>query len=372
MVYRGLLSGSISYHGHSLDQLRSWLGLAITSHDFSGGLACAVELDLFSRCEGESIRTNMMNRLTALISETLLTQSDQLVQLGDQIRIWEATRRDDDPAASQESLVKLIHGVTQIYASPGLGTRIHELRTLYREGPRHNQLVSPEAIEFYGSFQPGIGWKCPEGDRWESPHERDPEEVGVLMNNFIYWFTQRDPRCLYPVYRLADLGSNKVRIHPRFRGWSPSTLSTTAACYPLGGRSRPEYVVWEYLLQDGIATPALETLFEWYIQRSGSWEVMTHAVMTTLLTDSSDVSPPPVLEDPLPLYHRNLKGEVNWDTIRMLKSAETSTSDTPLIRQIRQFQKKPVRKARRSKPLGTTDCGYVDLTDELTEDPHPV
>ena len=381
MVYRGLLSGSVSYHGHSLDQLRTWFLRAIESNDFHSALACVVELDLFSRCEGESIRTNMMNRLTTLISETLTPSSDTLVQLGDHIRTWEATRRDEDSSTPHRALVELIHQMHHIYSTDTMNpmnTHIQDQRTLYHEGPRQNQLVSKEAKAFYEDFQPGIGWSCPEEERWEAGHERDPPEIRVLMNNFIYWFSLKSPRCLYPMYQLIDRGNAKLRIHPRFRGWSPSTLATTASCYPLGGRSRPEYVVWEYLTKEGIATPALETLFEWYTQRSGSWEVMTYAIMTeiTEVTEVTEVTVESSEHTPLEghqaLYNRNLKGEVNWDKIRMLKGVEPKTSEEPLIRQIRQYGKKPTRKTKRTKPASPPDCGYVDLTDELTEDPHPL
>ena len=381
MVYRGLLSGSISYHGHRLDQLRTWFIRAISTGDSSSALACVVELDLFSRCEGESIRTNMMNRLTIFISERLTISSDTLVQLGDYMRIWEATRRDEDASISQTALVQLIHLMYLMYPTqtqtPTTQTpQIQDMRTLYYEGPRQNQITSKEAKAFYEDFQLGIGWSCPEEDRWEAVHDRDPPEVREVMNNFIYWFTFNNPKCLYPMYRLTELGNAKLRVHPRFRGWSPSTLATTASSYPLGGRSRPEYVVWEYLLQDGTVTPVLETLFEWYTQRSGSWEVMTHAVLSCINEDppnSSEVTPQtPKIEDPLEMYNRNLKGEVNWDTIRMLKGCEARTSDDPLIRQIRQHQKKPTRKTKRAKQSSLPDCGYVDLSNELTEDPHPL
>lgn len=370
MVYRGLLSGSVSYHGHSLADLRTWFLRSLSAGDVSSALACIVELDLFSRCEGGSIRTNMMNRLTTLISESLTPSSDTLVQLGDYMRTWEATRRDENQSVAQTSLVNLIHLIQSIYSIQSQPkTQIQDLRTLYYEGPRQNQIVSKEAQAFYEGFQPGIGWSCPEEDRWDAAHERDPPEVRELMNNFIYWFTLRSPRCLYPMYRLTELGNAKLRVHPRFRGWSPATLAEVASCYPLGGRSRPEYVVWEYLLQQG---SSLETLFEWYTQRSGSWEVMTHAIVNEILTGTSDHIETLTPDDPLAMYNRNLKGEVNWDTIRMLKGSEDRTSDDPLIRQIRQYQKKPTRKAKRTKQSSSPDCGYVDLSDELTEDPHPL
>lgn len=270
LKYRGLLSGSISYYGHPAEALRQGLQAALYARESPAVRSHLLELDHFRLCGGEAIRTNLVNRLAYAASDLYAISEPRFpVHIGHLLRQWEASRAE---AESGHHLLALVDLLDKAQA---------------RTAPLHHDLYVWGKAPHLG--KPAAKAEDKEEDKeeeaatighWTQAQAADPPELAAAMQLFIHHFEQRDPRCLQAVETIHRL---KTKATVRFRGWRPSYREATAG-YPMGGRSRPEYALWEYLLDqsdpetDRDRRECLEELFESYMRRSDPEIYLVHAL----------------------------------------------------------------------------------------------
>ena len=416
MKYCGLLSGSVSYHGHSVDILRNHLEESLR-HGSSDLYFLMRELDHFRLCGGESIRTNMMNRVVAMASHCMGIAEPQLpiyveklVWEWEKYRVSEVDRGDRTLLAIYRLLERSRRregfGIQDIYTIYVIGPQYDSIRdhAMYRalleanpeetpeETPEANPEETPEETpgETPGETPEETPGETPEETpeanpeanpeatpegTWMGVQERDPPELQCVMERFIYWLSKGSLRALEEVGKILGMRKKKIRAGTRFRGWRPITQPHHETVSPLGGRMRPEYAIWEYLFQYNAASTSsgpqmacLEALFGFFNTRSESELYLTHAVLYFLeeVDWSRTIEIPQVTEAEM---------EASWQQHRTMNwkpHVYPVMTEEPLLRQIRILGGKDrtggKSKGRRKKKQ---EAPMMDYVGELEEEPIP-
>jgi hypothetical protein len=277
MKYCGLLSGSVSYQGHSVNIIRGTLEDSLR-HGSSDLLYLMMELDMFRLCGGESIRTNMMNRIIVTASDYMGIAEPRLpIYIEQLVSEWDSQREKggSDSNESNKKLVAIYKLIEGSRRREGYGIR--DIYNIYAMGPQYASTRENVIYRDLGDPPTEI-----EGT-WEAVQERDPPELQCSMESFIYWLGEGSVRCLEDVGKIVAMRKGKMRAGTRFRGWRPVTQVSATV---LGGRMRPEYAIWEYLFQHEAMNPSsgprmacLEALFGFFNTRSEPELYLTHAVL---------------------------------------------------------------------------------------------
>jgi hypothetical protein len=279
MKFKGLLAGSISLNGHSPDVLKSGVQKYCRRGETEKALWCAVELDLFSKCGGEPIRTNNLNRLVVICSEDVGVAEPTLpIYIGKLQREWEQNRQSNNNQDKQ-ALLKIVRMISE---SPKISLA-SDIRAVYHHGAnipsvrydvRFNEVY--DDLESLPDEAAGI---------WELSNEKDSEDLAPYMDGLIYHLDNGDDRAFYYMFKILDLREAKKRCCQRFRGWQPTNYKLVKA---VGGRFQPEYAIWEhlfyrakYLGYEGLKD-VLDVLFDWYCHRSEPWLYLTQGMLCFL------------------------------------------------------------------------------------------
>jgi len=368
MKYCGLLSGSVSYHGHSVDILRNHLEESLR-HGSSDLYFLMRELNYFRLCGGESIRTNMMNRVVAMASHCMGIAEPQLpIYLEKLVWEWEKYRGSEVERADRTLLAiyRLLEGCRR---REGFG--IQDINTIYVIGPQYDSIRDHAIYRALLEASPeATSWGT-----WDNVQERDPPELQCAMERFIYWLDKGSLRALEEVGKILRMRKS-VRAGTRFRGWRSIALSHYETGAPLGGRMRPEYAIWEYLFQynamstdSGPQMACLEALFVFFNTRSESELYLTHAVLYFLeqVDWSRTTEIPPVTDGEIETSYEEHR-TMNWKP-----QVYPAVTEEPLLRQIRILGGKDRRggksKGRRKKKQ---DAPMMDYVGELEEEPIPI
>ncbi len=279
MQFKGLLAGSISLNGHSPDVLKSGVQKYCRRGETEKAEWCAVELDLFSKCGGEPIRTNNLNRLVVICSEDVGVAEPTLpIYIGQLLREWEQNRQLDNHL-DQQALLKIVRMISE---SPKIRL-VSDIRAVYLHGAnipsvrcdvRFNEIY--EDLEDLPDEAAGI---------WELSNEKDSEDLAPYMDGLIHHLDNGDDRAFYYMFKILDLREAKKRCGQRFRGWQPTNYKLAKA---LGGRFQPEYAIWEHLFHrvkclgyEGLKD-VVDVLFDWYCHRSEPWLYLAQGMLCFL------------------------------------------------------------------------------------------
>lgn len=369
MKYCGLLSGSVSYHGHSVDILRNHLEESLR-HGSSDLYFLMRELDYFGLCGGESIRTNMMNRVVAMASHCMGIAEPQLpIYLEKLVWEWE-TYRESDVERADQTLLAIYRLVEGSRRREGFG--IVDIYTIYVVGSQYDSIRDYAMYrELLEADPDATSWGT-----WDGVQERDPPELQCAMERFIYWLDKGSLRALEEVGKILAMRKKKIRAGTRFRGWRPITQPHHETVSPLGGRMRPEYAIWEYLFQSnaestdsGSRMACLEALFGFFNTRSDSELYLTHAVLYFLepVDWSLSIEIPQVTEAEMEA-EREEHRTMNWKS-----HGYPAVTEEPILRQIRILGGKDRKggkgKGRRKKKQ---EAPMMDYVGELEEEPIPI
>jgi len=146
-------------------------------------------------------------------------------------------------------------------------------------------------------------------DIWTDCSERDDDSLKPLMNTFIHLLTNKDIRTYLYLYKISQLGKERLRFGQRFKGWSHKTEK------PMTGRFKAEYAIWEYLFKLTEHIPNgknilnnLEVLFKWYNTKNDVLIYLIHAISYFMVEhDWSNDNPPCEISDSEVDAHYNNK-----------------------------------------------------------------
>ena len=98
MEYHGPFGGTKTYHGYTIDTIKSALQKYIRRADTIQAFRCALELDSFYKLsEAKGIRTNMVNRLRIISCEEFGDSNPSMYRLVNQyLETWNTNRDKDD------------------------------------------------------------------------------------------------------------------------------------------------------------------------------------------------------------------------------------------------------------------------------------
>jgi hypothetical protein len=274
MKFKGLLAGSISLNGYSPDVLKS----GVQKYGRRGELEkcewCAVELDLFSECGGEPIRTNNINRLIVNSCEDVGIANPMLpIYIGKYVREW-TIHRNSGNGLDRIALLKMVNMICQSKKI----RLLTDLKATYKDGINIDTITgNPEFSEIYQEMT-----TLPDtaAGLWDMFSEKDTEELSPLMDGLVWHLDNQDDRVFYYMFQILNLREQKKRCAQRFRGWRPNSYQLEKA---LGGRFQPEYAIWEHLFLRAEGhrklTETLEVLFDWYTNRSEPWLYLCQALV---------------------------------------------------------------------------------------------
>lgn len=279
MQFKGLLAGSISLNGHSPDVLKSGVQKYCRRGETDKAEWCVVELDLFSECGGEPIRTNNLNRLVVICSEDVGVADPTLpIYIGQLLRDWELNRNAKN-GLDRQALLKMVRMISH---SPKIRL-LSDIRAVYCHGANIPSVrCDIRFSEVYDEIE-----DLPEeaAGIWEMSSEKDTEDLAPLMDGLIHNLDICDDRAFYYMFKILDLREAKKRCGQRFRGWQPTNYKLAK---PLGGRFQPEYAIWEHLFHRASVityeqlTDVLDVLFDWYCHRSEPWLYLGQALLCFL------------------------------------------------------------------------------------------
>ncbi len=311
MKFKGLLAGSISLNGYSPDVLKSGVQKYSRRGELEKCEWCAVELDLFSQCGGEPIRTNNINRLIVISCEDVGVANPMLpIYLGKYVREWNQSRS----SGTGEDRLALLKMVNLISKSKKIRI-LSDVRAVYKNSLTDESITQDP--KYRGIYQNLTDLPEAAAGLWDMFCEKDTEELAPLMDGLVWHLDQVDDRVFYYLFRILQLREQKKRCAQRFRGWQPTGFQLEK---PLGGRFQPEYAIWEHLFlrAEGMPklTEALEVLFDWYNNRSESWLYLCQAVVY-FVRDCDWTTP---VEEPVlsksqveAVYQKNHQGKLALD-----------------------------------------------------------
>ena len=307
MKFKGLLAGSVSLNGHSPDLLKR--GMQYYGHlgELEKCEWCVVELDLFSECAGEPIRTNTINRLiVSCCKEIGLMEPTLPIIMGRLVREWDTHRNSEagGPRLDRISLLKMIRLLTSSHKIQ----LPNEIRAVYNQSLSYTQITTdPRFKEIYDHMD-----ELPDAvaGSWDMFSDKDTDELLPLMDGLVYQLDMRDDRVFYYMFRILKLGEEKKRCSQRFRGWQPSSYPLTKS---FGGRFQPVYAIWQHLFiraaEEGIQSlvDSLEVLFEWYNNRSDNWVYLTQAILYFIKDCNWDhlIEEPPLTSETASIIYNN-------------------------------------------------------------------
>ena len=312
MKFKGLLAGSISLNGYSPDILKSGIEIYNRRGESEKCEWCAVELDLFSECGGEPIRTNNINRLIVITSEDIGIAGPNLpIYVGQLVREWEINRNN----ATKKDRTALLKLVKMINNSPK-SRLLNDIKATYDEGV-DNQIIT-NTTSFQDLYKTMADLPEAAAGIWEMSSEKDDDRLLPLMDGLVYHLDNQDDRAFYYMFRILKLHEKKKRCAQRFRGWQPTSYKLEK---PLGGRFQPEYAIWEHLFMRIEGIPKLanifDVLFDWYCNKSDPWLYLTQAMLYFLREydlDNDPLIPEITIEECDLIYDKNYNNPLILDS----------------------------------------------------------
>jgi len=404
MKFKGLLAGSVSLNGYSPDLLKSGIQKYSRRGELTKSEWCAVELDLFSECGGEPIRTNNINRLIVICCEDIgVAEATLPIYIGRLVRHWDKHRT----SGNGEDRLALLKMVKMINDSPKIRI-LSDIRAVYGHAISHKQITEdPQFQDIYENIS-----ELPDeaAGIWEMSLEKDTEELLPLMDGLVYHLDMQDDRVFYYMFRILKLHEEKKRCSQRFRGWKPSSYPVEKT---FGGRFQPEYAIWQHLFTraqdegESKLIQSLEVLFDWYNHRSENWLYLAQAILYFIRDfDWSKILFEPTItpEEVSVIYQKNYQEKLTLDDYIYDKHTAigrknganqldfahegskvyNEASDLVnnkyrtiynLIKEISQSQAKTTKKGTRKSTKSTKnskDKGTDEVIMELVEDPIPL
>ena len=137
MKFKGLLAGSISLNGYSPDLLKN----AVQQYSRRGELSkcewCVVELDIFSECGGEPIRTNNINRLIVQTCEDIGVAEPTLpIYIGKLVREWD-NDRNSGKGVDRLALLKIVNLISNSPKS----YLLNDIKAVYQDGLEYSEIT---------------------------------------------------------------------------------------------------------------------------------------------------------------------------------------------------------------------------------------
>ena len=259
MEYHGPFGGSIGYHGHLIDILKSGLQKYIRRGEQNQAIRCAIDLDLFYKFEpkAKGIRTNMMNRLRIISCEEFCWGNPLLYKAMDNhIELW-VKNRSDNRVEGTRAIINIINILSNLKPV----RMISFIRAAYKHGPMYERILSK-----YSELYENINSTSLELADTGLIKEGDPNSLKNLINQFDHHFKLKSDKCIYWAFKIMNIEDKCAR---RYR------------------RKGAEYILWEYLLdylnlEKSMKEP-VEILFKWYKNnKSEHWMYLINAIMICL------------------------------------------------------------------------------------------
>ena len=259
MEYHGPFGGSIGFHAHALDTLKSALQKYIRRGNKEKAIRCAVDLDMFYKFEpkAKGIRTNMINRLRIISCEEFCWGNPLLFkEMDNQLELWTKNRADNRVEGTR-AIISMVDILTK--SKPV--RMISFIRAAYKHGPLYKEI-----LDNYPELYENINPELLELDNTSLIKEGDPYTMKNLIGQFDYHFKKKSDKCVYWAFKIMNMEDKCAR---RYR------------------RKGSEYILWEYLLdklqlENSLKIP-IETLFKWYKNnKSEHWMYLINAIMVCL------------------------------------------------------------------------------------------
>jgi hypothetical protein len=377
MQYNGSLVSCRSENGYSPMILKNSLLNYIRRGNIDASIWCSIELDNFKKCNGLPVRKTNINRLIYLTSLLINIAEPQLPYYIDKYeREWvESNNGTDD--RDKMSLITMLY----LIGDSEKNDCIEYLRNMYEKAPKLDYIINdPNYQLIYKNMMtiPEIAH-----NNWVGNINKDPISLRTLMDGFTYHLEHKNEYCYYYLFQIQNLSKERVKVGQRFRGWKPKTYQATRV---LGGRFKPEYAIWEYLLGINssvqvtklLENPKLlrniEILFKWFNSQTDGSVHLIAAVLYYIKT--FDISKNPNMSDITSknvedLYQINSETHlelINKPVIDYLAADIVSDISLKIYVKIREMtQHKKTRQKNKTKPLILD----TEIIDELVEDPIP-
>ena len=268
MEYHGPFGGTITYHGHSLDNMKSCLQKYIRRGETEKAIRCALELELLSKLgdKTKGLRTNMINRLRIISGEEFADSCPKaIIPISGYIANWE---RDRKLSLNQSAkwLICLIRTMEKIPKS----RMVSFTRAAYKYVPFVDSLKDK-----YKNLYDGIDQTI-DITTYSNIKAGDPDNLGEFLGKFIYNFDRESDKCFHWAFKIMDI---KEKVSRRYR------------------RSGAEYSLWEYLFVKFPDHPILSVYFNWYKKNpSEHWIYLITAIKIALNLNKNN----------LPHYQQNV------------------------------------------------------------------
>jgi hypothetical protein len=261
MEYHGPFGGTVTYHGHSLDNMKSCLQKYIRRGETEKAIRCALELELLSKLgdKTKGLRTNMINRLRIISGEEFADSCPKaIIPIAKYIANWE---RDRKLSLNQSAkwLICLIRTMEKIPKS----RMVSFTRAAYKYAPLVESLKDK-----YKSLYDGIDQTI-DIITYSNIKETDSDNLGYFLGRFIYHFDMESDKCFYWAFKIMDI---KEKVSRRYR------------------RTGAEYSLWEYLFVKFPNHLILSVYFNWYKKNpSEHWIYLITAIKTALNLNKNDL-----------------------------------------------------------------------------------
>ena len=267
MIFNGILVGSRSYNGLSLDLLRSALKKYTINSNQKKAIWCTIEFDLFKLIGAKAIISNLKNMIILLLIENIGINNLNLIdKITDDIKKISITDLSDD---SKQTLINIINELC-------LSSKNHEVhilenifKVLFIKKPN---LDNPIVNDFLTNIS-----LVPEiknyhiGDYFISKQENDPIELVEFTDYFIFYLDKNSDNSFFWLYKIYNLQLNKVKCGRRYK------------------RYKPLYVIWEHLKEraiieecSDIVKSVLDKLLKIFLEKTENISLLVLAVLLFL------------------------------------------------------------------------------------------
>lgn len=243
MKWNGLFGGSISWNNLKIDLVKSGIQKYIRRGNLEKAIWMTIELDLFSRLDsgkGESIRTNMINRIKVILVEEIFDWS-VLQNVFLWIRKWELNRKIE-----KKSRFFLLNIVKCLVESKKIRIISDSKAYLNQE----NIVDKLDNSKYNKLFETKNEWdnNMERGVEWLNPNEMNNLLLKEYFSRMLYLLEKKDMNAIYWMNKLIELDSKERRYRRKGNVW----------------------LIWDYLLNVEYVkeNPLLDTtmlnLFELY------------------------------------------------------------------------------------------------------------
>ena len=259
MEFHGPFGGSLGYHGHLIDILKSGLQKYIRRGEKEKAIRCAIDLDLFYLFEPKSkgIRTNMINRLRIISCEEFCWGNPRIFnQMQILITSW-SNHRNSDRIKGTRALIEIVN----LLCSSRPARMISFIRAAYKHGPLYSEIKHK-----YSEIYKNLTIPIQNLEDVNLSKQGDTDILSSWINQFNYFFQNKSDKCIYWAFKIMNIKDKCAR---RYR------------------RTGPEYILWEYLFEKLDLTISqkkpIDVLFNWYKNnKSEHWMYLINAIMICL------------------------------------------------------------------------------------------